>query len=446
MSEIMLGECKVAMTEKHKVLLLGGKPVGSVDIAKYLKSEGCKLYVADYLPSSMSPAKKLADVEIDVSTAEVGRLTKYVEDEGISAVVAGVHEFNIDKALKITGSCGLPYYVTPEAWGIVSNKSEFRSYCERYGIDTPKTIYTGNGDGFDVDSIAERIFPVIVKPVDNGANIGISICRNKTNLTSAILEAKGSSDCGEIIIEQFIEGDEVSVTYVVDNDEPFLVACGLKFNHKTDDCHRPSALADGYVYPAPQTEDYVRRYDKAVRRMISSLKLGKSTIFFQGIYDSNCFHIFEAGLRLEGTASFRFIDEMTKVNPMKQMVQGCCPFLDYHFNHQNADPFFGGKKVYVASVICKKASSISSVSGFKELASRRRFIATECRVVPGSEIPDDESLRRIAMRFVFTAESDDELRDYLLIIRNDIKISDNNGCDLVDDWSNSTFSRVLKGV
>ena len=426
--------------ERHKVLLLGGKPVASVDIAKYLKDEGCKLYVADYLPSSLSPAKAYADVELDMSTADVPSLCKLVKEEGIDGVVTGVHEFNIDKAMKVADSCGLPYYVDKDVWAIVSDKARFRSYCDSFGIMTPKTEYVGTGKMQEVGNVS---FPVIVKPVDNGANIGISICRNMNELLHAVDEATAFSDKGQVIVEDFIEGDEVSVTYIVKDDVPYLVACGLKFNHMSDDSSRPSALADGYVYPAPQTRDYIDRFDEAVRRMVSSLKLGTSTIFFQGIYNEKGFHIFEAGLRLEGTASFRFIDAMTGVNPMKQMVQACCPFLDYRFNPVDVDPLFGGRQVNIVSVICKRGATVASIEGFDELATSGAFIATECRVVHGNEIPDDESLRRIAMRFVFVSSGDSELRDRLQAIKNGIRISDPEGADIIDEWSNGTFSRLL---
>ena len=44
-----------------KLLILGGKPIGSCEIVEYAKSEGAYVIVTDYLSKNMSAAKRIAD-------------------------------------------------------------------------------------------------------------------------------------------------------------------------------------------------------------------------------------------------------------------------------------------------------------------------------------------------------------------------------------------------
>ena len=63
------------MYEGKKMLVLGGKPIGSVELVKRAKELGAYVIVTDYLPIEQSPAKRIADECWDISTAEVNKLT-----------------------------------------------------------------------------------------------------------------------------------------------------------------------------------------------------------------------------------------------------------------------------------------------------------------------------------------------------------------------------------
>jgi len=56
--------------------------------------------------------------------------------------------------------------------------------------------------------------PVVVKPVQEGSSVGVSIVRQETDLAAAVAEAFAHDD--EILVEQFIKGREVQVG-ILDN-------------------------------------------------------------------------------------------------------------------------------------------------------------------------------------------------------------------------------------
>ena len=90
-----------------RLLILGGKPIGSREITEYAKSRGVYTIVADYLPPEQSAAKQIADEAWDISTGDVDLLVQLVRDHQIDGIYTGVHEFNISKMIEVCQrTCG----------------------------------------------------------------------------------------------------------------------------------------------------------------------------------------------------------------------------------------------------------------------------------------------------------------------------------------------------
>ena len=86
--------------EGKRLLVLGGKPIGSCEIVRRAREMGIYTIVTDYLPKKQSAAKQLADECWDISTAEVDLLAQKIKAERIDGVYTGVHEFNIARMIE----------------------------------------------------------------------------------------------------------------------------------------------------------------------------------------------------------------------------------------------------------------------------------------------------------------------------------------------------------
>lgn len=101
-------------------------------------------------------------------------------------------------------SCG--YYQA----ALTFNKRDFLSVLKPYGIKTAQSYYLNEGDAIDVLKIIETVgLPCFVKPNRSGSSFGISKVKSEQELIPAIETA--FKEDNEIIIEQFLDGTEVSV-------------------------------------------------------------------------------------------------------------------------------------------------------------------------------------------------------------------------------------------
>ncbi|MFC1607627.1 D-alanine--D-alanine ligase [Candidatus Latescibacterota bacterium] len=88
--------------------------------------------------------------------------------------------------------------------------------------DIPTAAWiTGTGESIDTDRVETEIgYPCVVKPVDLGSTIGLTLVRDRTMLEEGIRLASNYS--GKIMVENYIGGKELSVPVLIDKPLPVI--------------------------------------------------------------------------------------------------------------------------------------------------------------------------------------------------------------------------------
>ena len=335
-----------------KKLLILGSSTGTLDIIRYARKHGARTVVADYLPPEKSVGKRFSDENVLISTGDLDGLKDYVRKAGINGVIAGISEFNLLNAMELCSYFNFPFYCTRKQWDQIGNKENFRNLCLGFGVPCPTTYFIGR---VLPEGATSRIqFPVVVKPVDASASVGVSICRTGAELDAAVQLARSHSKSGNIIIEEFFEGEEFSAHYsvaggkialcCVDNRIPVAV-------HPGDVTTVPVAR----VYPSSFATEYIRVVDARLKRMIGSLGLETGVVFVQGLYDRkhDRFCVFEAGLRSAGEAPYRFIEHVNGISFLDNIVDHALLGKAVGYDISKEDPFLKGKHCCVTSFVSK---------------------------------------------------------------------------------------------
>ncbi|SMO66303.1 D-alanine-D-alanine ligase [Saccharicrinis carchari] len=103
---------------------------------------------------------------------------------------------------------GMPYTtcgVLPAS--LTFNKFACNSYLKGFGLKVADSVLVLKGNDFDVEQIIEKLgLPCFVKPNAGGSSFGISKAKTIADVAPAIHKAFAESD--EVIIEQFVQGNE----------------------------------------------------------------------------------------------------------------------------------------------------------------------------------------------------------------------------------------------
>lgn len=103
-----------------------------------------------------------------------------------------------------------PFYQMAVAF----NKRDCLSLLKPYGIKSAASIYLNKGDSISIEEIEQKLgLPCFVKPNRSGSSFGISKVYKEEELLPAL--EKAFSEDHEILIEQFLDGVEVSVGVIL---------------------------------------------------------------------------------------------------------------------------------------------------------------------------------------------------------------------------------------
>ena len=192
------------------LVLCGGKP--QIALIHELKRRNITAILAD--ANDKATAVQYADVFYKVSTLDVVGIEKIALAEKVDFILSVCADQMLLVAAQLSEKLNLPCYIDYETAKNVSSKEYMKRIFVENNIPTAKYIV---GSSISLSVIEGLNFPLIVKPVDCYSSRGVKKVLNYDELLSAFENAKNLSRTGTVIVEEFVEGLELSVDIYVEN-------------------------------------------------------------------------------------------------------------------------------------------------------------------------------------------------------------------------------------
>ena len=296
-----------------KLLILGGKPIGSYELVQAAKSMGHYVIVADYLSDEESPAKRIADESWNVSTADIDALKVKCLECAVDGVLAGVHDFNIEKMAELASALRLPCYTTPELQSLCDDKSAFKAHCRSYGIDVARE--------YGVDEAAHlpsEAYPLAVKPRDGSGSRGFSKIGNASELGAAVERAVAFSFCGEPLIEEFIDAEALIAQYTAHNGKVYF--CGLTDKYSLAMGTGGAPVMAFQSAPAGCTDRFISEVNRKVVSLLEDLGFAEGPIWLEFFNCGDRFVFNEIGYRFGGSLTYHLVKKLYGVDQLKLLI------------------------------------------------------------------------------------------------------------------------------
>jgi len=261
---------------------------------------GHRVYAVDRNPTA--PAFEVADGSAAIDLVDTDGITDYAREIGADAILA-VNEAGLLAAAEASQRLGLNH-ISPEIALRALDKGLMREAWNAAGLSQPKFQI--------VDEIAKipdaalKIgYPLILKPTRNWGSRGISRADTPSDLEWSMEFAGQHQRSGRFIVEQCVDGIEMTVEGLVKNGEVQILA-------KSDKEHQPHPrfrVAMGLNYPAKFPEAILQQTDELIIKAAQALGLNNCAIHAEVMVVGEEVYLIEMGARPGGGHIFGQIVE-----------------------------------------------------------------------------------------------------------------------------------------
>jgi len=339
---------------KKKILFLGAGEDQAIAI-RLAKEMGIKTIAVDENPNAIGLS--IADIGICTYINNVDFLIKLGRKNNIDGVMA--HAVEIPQVVaKVAEELDLPG-ITPEVAERATNKLERIKCFKNNDIPHPRFETAETSEEAKIKS--EKIgFPVVIKPLDKAGARGVLKVNTKAEVQAAFEEAKGFSKLRTVLIEEYLDGKEISTESVV-NDGEIYTPCWADRNYSQSEKYYPYMVEDGGELPTKLSEREKKIVEETVKRAIRALGINFGAAKGDILIHNGQPYVLEMAARTSGG---RFCDTKVPlsngVNILKQLI---LMHIGEDIDINELTPKYN--KSVVERTIAPKPGEILSISGIE---------------------------------------------------------------------------------
>ncbi len=412
--------------EGKKLLILGGNPE-TTPLVEIANDWGIRTIVSS--ARHTDPAKKAAWKAYDVDGMDVPGLIALAKEEKVDGVLVGVADILVPAYCKVCEALDLPCYATQAIVDVFAFKDVFKSTCERYGVHgIPEFYLDAEMKREDLDKI---VYPVMVKPVDNGGGVGMTVAYNEEDLKKGVGIALENSKKKRFIVEKYMQCDDMGMYYTF--KDGYCSASCIYDRYTTDQQPGLSRVCLGGTYPSRHLDEYFERMHPNALRLFKEIGIKNGVLMLSGFYENGEFYVYDTGFRLQGEAPHLLMKAVHGFDQREMMIRFALTGSEGDVDLRSADDTrFRGKWAATLWFLLKEGR-IGKISGLDKLDLDECVVANIQRLREGDVVLPEwiGNEKQVLTRMYLVCKSKVELSDTLKYYMNTIKVLDDAGNNML---------------
>lgn len=395
------------------LVLAGGFP--QIALIQRLKNRGIYTLLADYNENPV--ARPFADKYYQASTLDVDAIRTIAKDEQVDFVITACTDQALHTVAKVSEELGLPCYIDYETARNVTNKQYMKKVFAEHKIPTAQHVVMGTLDENRLEGLR---YPLIVKPVDCNSSKGVQRVENLDELRPAFEAAVGFSRTDTAIVEEFIEGEELSADIYVEDGKAKLLSISTLNKIPNND----KFIIHRGFYSSEKTESVRPVVEAVANQIANAFGLKNSPMLIQMIYDGKQAFVLEFSARTGGGIKFQLIKKASGFDVLDAVIDltlGKKPHLE------TVKP---ENKFIINEFIYCKPGKFDKLVGFEEM--KQAHVISEYSVYKwqGAEFSSIGSSGDRIAGFTVQADTLEELQQKHAEALRNIKVLDDCGNDM----------------
>ena len=293
-----------------KALVLAGS-CSQIVLLNQLRERNIETVLADNNPNAV--AIPYADKFVRANILDEVMVKKIATDENVDFLIAVCADQVLLTVAKVSEELGLPCYIDYDTACKVSDKGHMKDIFSKNGIPSSKHAFMSE---LDMEKIKGMEYPLVVKPVDAYSSKGVRKATNLDELKLYFDEASNISRSGVVIVEEFVEGAELTVDFEVVDGKAHLLSVSNteKVNYKD------RFLAFRTRFPASVSDETIKRVADIGQKIADAFKLINTPMLVQLLTNDEKESVLEFCARTGGGAKYLLVKAASGFDPIKAVV------------------------------------------------------------------------------------------------------------------------------
>ena len=291
------------------LVLCGGVP--QIALIQELKSRGITTLLADM--NENVGARRYADEFFKVSVLDVDAIRQLAKEQQVDFLITVCADQVLQVVAEVSEDLGLPCYIDFKTAENVSKKSYMKRVFAENGVPTSKFVVM---EQLDEEKIKDLSYPIIVKPVDAYSSRGVCKVHSFEELKVAFDNATRISRTNNAIVEEFVEGNEITVDVYVEEGKAHILC--LSTLDKIGEGGK--FIINRSHIPAAVTPEIEQQIADTAQNIADAFGLKNTPMLIQLISDGKKVSVVEFCARTGGGIKFLMIKKFSGFDVVKAVV------------------------------------------------------------------------------------------------------------------------------
>ena len=301
---------------------------------------------------------------------------------------------------------------------IEKKQAYMKEVFRKHNIQTAKAFVM---EALDMEAIKVMRYPMIVKPVDCNSSKGVKKVFNQGELEESFAQAVSFSRTNTALVEEFIEGDEISVDVYVEDGKAHILC--VSNSEKIKD--KEKFVIFRAIYPARVSEQLLQKIQDTAQKIADAFGLKNSPMLIQMISDGKDAYVLEFSARTGGGVKYLLIQRTSGFDVIKAVV-------DLTLGHKPKVKTNPPIARYIINdfIYCKKGI-FDHLEGFDEMKSEGVLFDYYLFKWEGASFNGINSSGDRVAGFTIIADSEEELQRKHRIAVERLHVIDCDGNDII---------------
>ena len=288
----------------HKKVLLVGSSYSAMPMFNILKNNSCEISVCGSKPDD--PCQIIADHNVYIDYSDRDLLLDHISHTTYDYIVPSCNDVSYMSTAWALEKLGLSddYLLDDfQVSRLIHIKSLFKQFLQQNNFPTPQSYSLDSAR-----SLVSESHPLIVKPIDCFSGVGVNISDSLSTLESSVESALSSSRTQNYLIEDYIEGQLVSHSAFLSDQQIYLDFFVDEY------CNTYKYQVDCSCHPSSISSTVKSKIRSSITRLASMLKLKDGLLHTQFICKGTDVFIIESMRRAPGDLYGELVKKSSGIN------------------------------------------------------------------------------------------------------------------------------------